>query len=254
MMGLDPCFSKSCASRSEPTACWRSRRLRLLRDPVARDRPLHEGDLRRHRQPGRRLHHHPAAPSLEGVGTQLLKNLSQFGIVCALLLAMGSVVWEKERGTAGMIMTKPASRQPSWRPSLWPSRSTWAWALSSAAAWPTCTPACSTLQLRPRRLPGHGRPAVVDDGGLRRDHDAGSTLTRSAIAAAGIAMVALIAFGIVGSLPVVGPYMPSALGDPAFKLMMGRDTGDILGPLIFNVALVPALFGVTWLVFRRQEL
>jgi ABC-2 type transport system permease protein len=49
-------------------------------------------------------------PSLAGASAQILKNLSQFGIMCALLLAMGSVAWEKDRGTAGMILTKPASR------------------------------------------------------------------------------------------------------------------------------------------------
>jgi ABC-2 type transport system permease protein len=49
-------------------------------------------------------------PSLLGSAQQIVKNLSQFGIICALLLAMGAVAWEKERGTAGMILTKPASR------------------------------------------------------------------------------------------------------------------------------------------------
>ena len=49
-------------------------------------------------------------PSLPTALGQVTKNLSQFGIICALLLGMGAVAWEKERGTAGMIMTKPASR------------------------------------------------------------------------------------------------------------------------------------------------
>ena len=49
-------------------------------------------------------------PSLQGALTQIVKNLSQFGVICGLLLAMGSVSWEKDRGTAGMIITKPASR------------------------------------------------------------------------------------------------------------------------------------------------
>jgi hypothetical protein len=35
---------------------------------------------------------------------------------------------------------------------------------------------------------------------------------------------------------------------------MGRDSGFVLGPILFNIALVPALFGLTWLTFRRQEL
>jgi len=28
----------------------------------------------------------------------------------------------------------------------------------------------------------------------------------------------------------------------------------VLGPLLFNLALVPVLFAATWLAFRRQEL
>jgi hypothetical protein len=82
----------------------------------------------------------------------------------------------------------------------------------------------------------------------------GSTITRSAIAAAGIGLVALLVLGIVGALPLIGPWMPSSLGGPASDLVLGKDPGSILGPVLFNIALVPVLFGATWLTFRRQEL
>jgi hypothetical protein len=82
----------------------------------------------------------------------------------------------------------------------------------------------------------------------------GSTLTRSAIAAAGLGLIALLVMGILSALPVIGPYMPPALGEPARAMAMGQDPGWLVGPLLFNIALVPALFGVTWLAFRRQEL
>jgi hypothetical protein len=36
--------------------------------------------------------------------------------------------------------------------------------------------------------------------------------------------------------------------------MLGRDPGELLGPVLFNVGLVVALFGITWIAFRRQEL
>ena len=36
--------------------------------------------------------------------------------------------------------------------------------------------------------------------------------------------------------------------------MLGQDPGPIAGPVLFNIVLVPALFFVTWLAFRRQEL
>jgi hypothetical protein len=48
--------------------------------------------------------------------------------------------------------------------------------------------------------------------------------------------------------------MPSSLGTPARAILLGNDPGFFLGPLLFNVALVPALFIATWLSFRRQEL
>jgi ABC-type transport system involved in multi-copper enzyme maturation permease subunit len=82
----------------------------------------------------------------------------------------------------------------------------------------------------------------------------GSTVTRSAIAAAGIGLLAFLLLGIVGALPVIGAYSPASLAVPALDLMLGRDPGWIVGPVLFNVALVPVLFGLTWLSFRRQEL
>jgi ABC-2 type transport system permease protein len=195
------------------------------------------------------------APSLKGVADQLLKNLSQFGIICALLLAMGSVAWEKERGTAAMIMTKPASRAAFLAAKLV--------AISLSLGLGVIL-GCGlaylyTAILYPSNFPLGGFVAAsamlwwiaVVFAAITL---LGSALTRSAIAAAGIGLVALIVLGIASALPVVGPYMPPSLGEPAMDLLLGRDPGAILGPLVFNVALVPVLFLVTWLSFRRQEL
>jgi ABC-2 type transport system permease protein len=49
-------------------------------------------------------------PTVADAWDQLAKNLGQFGALIAVLLAMGSVATEKERGTAALILTKPASR------------------------------------------------------------------------------------------------------------------------------------------------
>ena len=195
------------------------------------------------------------APSLDGVATQVLKNLSQFGIICALLLAMGSVAWEKERGTAGMILTKPASRAAFLAAKLIAISAT----LGIGVVLGCGIAYVYTLLLYPTVFGLGGYVAMafllwwmlVIFAAITL---LGSTLTRSAVAAAGIGLVALIVFGIVGALPVIGPYMPSSLADPAMNLVLGHDTGNVLGPVFFNLALVPALFGITWLVFRRQEL
>jgi ABC-2 type transport system permease protein len=195
------------------------------------------------------------APSLAGASVQILKNLSQFGIVCALLLAMGSVAWERERGTAGMILAKPASRAAFLAAKLV--------AISINLAVSVAL-GCGLAYLYVALL----YPAAFPVGGylamslllwwmlviFAAITMLGSTITRSAIAAAGIGLVALLVLGILGALPVIGPYMPSSLGGPASDLVLGKDPGFILGPVLFNIALVPALFVATWLAFRRQEL
>jgi ABC-2 type transport system permease protein len=194
-------------------------------------------------------------PSLEGDATQILKNLSQFGIVCALLLAMGSVAWEKERGTAGLILTKPASRAAFLGAKLVAISLNLAVAtiLGSGIAW------VYTALLYPEAFPIGGYLAMMALlWWMLVVYVAitllGSTLTRSAIAAAGIGLVAMIVLGLIGALPTVGPYMPNSLGNVAMDLCLGRNPGDVIGPVLFNIGLVPALFGVTWLAFRRQEL
>jgi ABC-2 type transport system permease protein len=195
------------------------------------------------------------APSLAGASVQILKNLSQFGIICALLLAMGSVAWERERGTAGMILAKPASRAAFLGAKL--AAISINLALSVALG---CGLAyLYTALLYPAAFPIGGYLAMsvllwwmlVIFAAITM---LGSTVTRSAIAAAGIGLVALLVFGILGALPLIGPWMPSSLGAPASDLMLGQDPGAIVGPVLFNVALVPVLFGATWLAFRRQEL
>ena len=193
-------------------------------------------------------------PSLEGDLVQIIKNLSQFGIICALLLGMGSVAWEKERGTAGMILTKPASRAAFLAAKLVAISLT----LGIATALGTGVAYIYTLILYPTVFPpaGYAAMAILLWWMLVAFTSItllASTVTRSAIAAAGIGLVALLVMGIVGALPTIGPYMPSSLSDPARAIAMGQDPGSLAGPLVFNIALVPALFCITWLVFRRQE-
>jgi ABC-2 type transport system permease protein len=168
---------------------------------------------------------------------------------------MGSVAWEKERGTAGMILTKPASRAAFLAAKLVAISFT----LGIATALGTGVAYVYTLILYPTVFPLAGYIAMavllwwilVSFAAITV---LGSTITRSAVAAAGIGLVALLVMGIVGALPVIGPYMPSSLGEPARAIAMGQDPGWLIGPLAFNLTLVPALFAITWLVFRRQEL
>ena len=49
-------------------------------------------------------------PTQADAVAQFLKNIGQTGILAAVLLAMGSVATEKERGIVALILSKPASR------------------------------------------------------------------------------------------------------------------------------------------------
>lgn len=49
-------------------------------------------------------------PTIADAVAQYVKNMSQFGVILALLLTMGAVAQEKERGTAALMLSKPLSR------------------------------------------------------------------------------------------------------------------------------------------------
>jgi len=51
----------------------------------------------------------PTPTAVDALG-QYIKNLTQFGFILAVLLGMGAVAGEKERGTAALILSKPLPR------------------------------------------------------------------------------------------------------------------------------------------------
>src|SRR5512139_2034489 len=49
-------------------------------------------------------------PTVWDAVAQYVKNMGQFGILLALLLTMGAVAQEKDKGTAAMMLVKPLPR------------------------------------------------------------------------------------------------------------------------------------------------
>jgi ABC-2 type transport system permease protein len=195
------------------------------------------------------------APSLADAVGQFLKNLGQVGILTAILLSMGSVATEKERGTAALLLSKPATRAAYLAAKLVAIATTLAIAIVLAAVagyWYT------TLLFEPPAIGGWiGMTALLFLSLLAYAALTflGSTVTRSAIAAAGIGVAAMIALAIVAVLPPVAPYLPAGIsGEPARALALGIDPGPLAGPVAANLGLVMALGILSWLSFRRQEL
>lgn len=194
-------------------------------------------------------------PDAASAYDQLAKNLGQFGALIAILLAMGSVATEKERGTAALVLVKPVGRGAFLAAKLGAIAITLAvsTAIAGTGAW-----FYTFVLFEP--LPIVGFAAAMGLQWLAMVAFAaitflGSTLTRSALAAAGLGVAALIVLGILGIVPTLGAYLPTGLGTPARALALGlaQSGPGIAGPMIATVGLIAVLLGLSWLAFRRQE-
>ncbi len=193
-------------------------------------------------------------PTVGDAVDQFLKNLTQFGVLIAILLAMGTVAGEKDRGTAAFILTKPVSRGAFLAAKLVAISGT---LLVSTAVAGILGYYYTAVLFEP--LPALGYAAMCALLWLSLVVFAaltflGSTLTSSSAAGAGIGVLFLVVTGIVSALPTVGRYMPEMLAGPARALAMGQASGDVVGPVAVNVAIALAAGGLAWLAFRRQEL
>lgn len=185
---------------------------------------------------------------------QLAKNLGQFGGLIAVLLAMGAVATEKERGTAALFLTKPVSRAAFLAAKLVAIGLTLAisTAIATAGAW------FYTLVLfEPLPVAGVAAGAVLQWLTLlawAAITFVGSTLTRSSLAAAGLGIVAFLVVGLLSIVPTIAPYLPTGLGGPGRALSLGIAGPDAVGPALATVVLIGAAASIAWLSFRRQEL
>jgi ABC-2 type transport system permease protein len=193
-------------------------------------------------------------PSAADAVSQFLKNLGQAGVLSAILLAMGSVAVEKERGTAALLLTKPVSRGAFLMAKLLAIGATLLVGMALGAIGGYYYTAILFEALPPLGWAAMSGLLLLGLIAYASLTFLGSTLTRSSLAAAAIGIGAMVVLAVVSAFPSIGPYTPGGLNTPAAALAVGKDAGVILGPLLVNVAGVFAVFGIAWLAFRRQEL
>lgn len=187
---------------------------------------------------------------------QLWKNLAQFGAFAAIVLAMGSVATERDRGTAAFILSKNVSRGTFIAAKVVALGMVLALCVAVAVAvgW-----LYTAILFEPLSVGGWIALAFLAWLGLAAWASLtflGSAVTGSAAAAAGLGFGALLVLSIASAIPNVGRFLPGGLAGPAVALAAGVpvELGDIVVPVMSTAILIAvALAASTW-SFRRQEL
>lgn len=184
---------------------------------------------------------------------QYVKNTSQFGVLLAVLLAMGALAQEKERGTAAMILSKPASRAHFLLGKF--VALTLVFGLCLALAGLACYYYTIVLfegSEGARFVKMNLLLALFVEFYLAVTL-LGSTIARSQVMAGGLGLGAIFVVAILGALPRLGEYMPTALLEWARALMVG--TGEpAWGAVAVSLGGIVVCLGTALVVFERQEL
>ena len=193
-------------------------------------------------------------PTAADAVAQYLKNLTQFGLLLAVLMGMGMVSQEKDKGTAAMMLAKPLSRT--------------AFILAKAAAMGasfligTVLAAAAgyyyTLLLF-EALPTGGWLALnglllVYFGVYAALTLLASTLNRSVLGAGVTAVGFVILLALIEMIPAAGKLLTGGLLGWAGNLALGSVESPAWGALWVCLGLIAAALTASVLVFRRQEI
>lgn len=198
-------------------------------------------------------------PTAADAVLQVQKNLGQFGALAAILLAMGAVASELERGTAAFVLVHPVGRGAflaakaiaiglvlvlsvavaialGWfyTAILFGPPDVVAWVWLGVLSWLALSAWAALTFLA-------------------------SALTGSAIAAAGLGFVALLVVSLVAAVPAITRWTPSGLSGAATALATGTssvgDLGlDLWAPIVATLALIGVCLGLAVASMRRREL
>ena len=195
-------------------------------------------------------------PTATDAVDQLWKNLAQFGAFAAIILAMGAVAGETDRGTAAFVLSKTASRGGFLGAKVLAIAAVLGigTVLAVVVGW-----IYTAILFAPPSVAGWialGVLAWLGLGAWAAITFLASTVTRSTAAAAGIGFMALLLISIVSAVPTVAPVTPGGLAAPAIALATGAPVaiGDVLVPVVSTAILIAVALGAAAWSFRRQEL
>lgn len=192
-------------------------------------------------------------PTIQDAVTQYVKNVGQFGIILALLLTMGAVAQEKDKGTAAMMLAKPLPRRSFLLAKFAVLGAIFAVAIALAglAAWYYTFLLFGVID--PLRWLALNALTLI----FILVHIAVtllfSVLAKSQAGAGGMAFGVLMVLAIVSSIPVVGSYLPAQLIGWGQAIVAGGAISAWPAMAVSGVIIVGALVAAIG-IFERQEL
>jgi ABC-2 type transport system permease protein len=193
-------------------------------------------------------------PDITMAVDEYVQNLSQFGVILAILVPMAAVVGEKRSGTAAMILSKPVSRAAflgaKWvmYTVLFVSGVVIAglggyYYIGLLFEW------LSPLDF----LTLNGLVAVYLVMFLAITLFA-STICPSQLAAAGLSFGLLILLGLLGAIPKLSPDLPASLLGWGRRIALGQVDASAWEALGITGIIILVAWLASWLSFRKQEL
>lgn len=196
-------------------------------------------------------------PTAADAVSQLQKNLGQFGGLTAIVLAMGAVATELDRGTAAFTLARPVGRGSFLAAKVVAIGLVLAGAVAAAVV---AAALYTAVLFEPPDLAGWSALAVLTWLGLAAWGAItflASTATGSAMAAAGVGVVALLGLSIVASIPAVAPWTPAGLATPAAALAAGRGVTDVVAdlgrPVAASLVIIAVALAGSVIALRRRE-
>ncbi|OGO15070.1 MAG: hypothetical protein A2Z14_05290 [Chloroflexi bacterium RBG_16_48_8] len=185
---------------------------------------------------------------------EYVQNLSQFGVILAILVPMAAIVGEKTSGTAVMILSKPVSR-----------------AAFLGAKW-ILYAFVFIVGVLAAGLGGYYYIGVLFEWLGLLDFLAlnaliaiylvvflsvtlfASSICPSQLAAAGLSFAVLIAFGLLGAVPSISTNLPASLLRWGRGLALGQGGEAAWEAFVMSGLIMVITWLASWMSFRMQEL
>jgi len=195
----------------------------------------------------------PAVSTIKDAIDQYVKNMPTWCIVMALLLSMGSVATEKEKGTASLMLVKPLSRASFLVAKFLALALSFlvAIALAAMAAYLYTLILFGPLEWGPwLALNGLLWLEMLICAAATLLF---STLLRSQAAAAGLCFGGILLVNLIATFPGLGSAMPPKLTEWGASLLTAQPI--TAWPAFFvSLAVIFASLLAAWIIFERQEL